>query len=620
MVISHNIQALNTNRIANENINLHAKSTEKVSSGYKMNHVGDNPVGLAMSETMRRQIRGLNQGIENTKAAINFCQVADGALNEVTEMLQRINELAVKAENGTNLDLDRHYLQAEVNQLLTEIDRVADVTTFNEIPIFRGVEKEVIPVPGDSSVIEGDIPFTDFSIADVDLGQSPFGPDSYGNRLNLQAIVNNPNSPVNGQTYDLIFGSGDTSYPSFRLSYKNAENEDIIKFVQLNTLRAVDYQTGVDANGHSQWQRSFEYSYNNEINIRIIQQITAIVPEDPAQEKKYNISYSFANNSNVDVTLDFMFNADTAYNNIDRCEGYFINDGSNNGSRLDKWCMFTNGENWSGSDSIVPETANENIYQNLPNSFSIIDVDSALAFSEKISFVPGSEPNALSIGPYLSVDKWSYYGNYNNDDNYHSHLINTLGNSAIRKDIAFSLFWNQKIDSNASSQISFNYGIISYKNDNNLSNVTINKNPNIIGEQQISHYDQKSLWIQTGSEKGSGLWLEIDEMNTEVLEIAKIDLTTIEGAADANIRVKEALHKLAVGRSKIGAQQNRLEHTVTNEENIVEKVTASESLIRDTDLSAEMVRYSNLSVLLQMGQNMIAQADQRVEKILTILQ
>ncbi|MDE7284223.1 MAG: flagellin, partial [Lachnospiraceae bacterium] len=120
--------------------------------------------------------------------------------------------------------------------------------------------------------------------------------------------------------------------------------------------------------------------------------------------------------------------------------------------------------------------------------------------------------------------------------------------------------------------------------------------------------------------KGSGIWLEIDKMDTEELGIDKLDITTIEGAADANIRVKEALRKLSISRSKIGAQQNRLEHTVNNEENISEQVSAAESRIRDTDLSSEMIRYSNLSILLQMGQSMIAQADQRIEKILTVLQ
>lgn len=612
MIISHNIQAMNTNRLANANINLYGRSLEKVSSGYKINHVGDNPVGLAISETMRRQVRGLNQGVENTKAAINFCQVADGALNEVTEMLQRMNKLAVQAENGTNTLSDRCDIQAEVKQLLMEIDRIADTTAFNEIPVFKGTD-ETIVVPPDDSVVEGDISFSDFTINNVLLGRSPFGPNSGGNYLNLQAIVNNPDSSANGRQYNLIYGSGSTSSSSFRLTYQKADGNTVKTTVNMGSLSPIptEYETGIDNNGYSWWKRNFKYENADGVKIKITQHVTAIIPEDLTQEKKYNISYSFANMSDSqNVTLDFMFHADTAYNNNDICEGYFINDGNGNGSRLDKTCMFTDGGNWSGSDPVIPDgTTNENISSNLPNSFSIIDVDNALPFSEKISFVQGSEPNALSLGYYHSIRDWSYY----------NQLDTNLGQNAIRRDLGFSLFWNQNINSGDATQLSFNYGIISYRDDDNLSNVTINKNPNVIGDKK-PHYITKNLWIQSGYEKGSGLWLEIDEMNTEVLGIDKLDLKTIEGAADANTRVKEALHKLATSRSKIGAQQNRLEHIVANEDNISEQVSGADSLIRDTDLSSEMVRYSNLSILLQMGQNMIAEADQRIQKIWNVLQ
>lgn len=607
MIISHNIQAMNTNRLANTNINLYGRSLEKVSSGSKINHVGDNPVGLAMSETMRRQIRGLNQGVENTKAAVNFCQVADGALSEVSDMLQRLNKLCVQAENGTNTLSDRYDMQAEVKQILAEIDRIADTTAFNEIPVFRGNDTVVV-APGDS-IVEGDIPFTDFTIADVNLGQSPFGPNSGADHLNLQAVVNNPDSPANGNVYSLIYGAGGTSDSSFRLKYQKDDGTDANMIVDMDSLSPIpsEYTTGVDANGNSWWKRNFKYTNDDGIEIKITQQVTAMLPADPAQEKKYNIAYSFENMSaGKDIAVDFMFHCDTAYNNNDICEGYFVRDGSGNGNRLDKTCMFTDGGSWSSS---LIGTATDNITNHLPDSFSIIDVESALAFSEKISFVQGSEPNAVSLGYYSQIDDWLYY----------DRLDTNLGQNALQRDLGFSLFWNQNISSGSTSQWSFNYGIIAYNQDNNLSNVTINKNPNIVGEKR-PHYMTKSLWIQTGYEKGSGLWLEVDEMNTEVLGIDKLDLTTIKGAADANTRVKEALHKLSTSRSKIGSQQNRLEHTVANEENISEQVSGAESLIRDTDLSTEMIRYSNLSILLQMGQNMIAEANQRIEKIWNVLQ
>lgn len=616
MIISHNLQAMNTNRIANTNLNLYGKSLEKVSSGYKINHVGDNPVGIALSEKMRRQIRGLNRGIENTKAGISFCKVADGALNEVAEILQRLNKLSVQSETGTNTLADRQAIQTEVEQLQAEIDRIADTTAFNEIPVFRGTEQIIVPGTG-GSVIEGNIPFTDFTIADVNLGASPFDRYSDADILNLQAIVNNENSDAHGRTYNLIYGSGNTSQSSFRLTYQNADGSTEKRFVNMSELDPLRDEYATDDN--SWWQRSFKYENDEGVIIKVTQKVTAVIPTDPAQEKKYNISYSFANMSeSKNVTLDFMFNADTAYNDIDNCEGYFINDGSGSGSRLDKWSIFTNGNSWSGSDRVVSEgISDENVKSSLPDSFSIIDVDNALAFSEKISFVSGSEPNVLSVGQWSQVHEWDYYDLVNaNNSPYFGEGGQT---STDRADIAFSLFWNQNINSGAISEISFNYGIIAYQNDDNLSDVVINNSPNVIGGHG-PHYGTKSLWIQTGNEKGSGLWLEIDEMNTEVLGIDKLDLTTIKGAAEANILVKDAIQKLSESRSKIGAQQNRLEHTVANEENVSEKVSASESGIRDTDISSEMVRYSNLSILLKMGQAMINEANEKIEKIMTVLQ
>jgi flagellin len=115
-----------------------AKSTEKLSSGYKINRAADDAAGLSISEKMRRQIRGLTQASANAQDGISCVQTAEGALNEVHDMLQRMNELAVKGETGTLTTVDRSYIQAEVKQLMDEIDRVADTTTFNEQNLLDG--------------------------------------------------------------------------------------------------------------------------------------------------------------------------------------------------------------------------------------------------------------------------------------------------------------------------------------------------------------------------------------------------------------------------------------------------------------------------------------------------
>ncbi len=138
MVVQHNLTAMNSNRMLGLTTATQAKSTEKLSSGYKINRAADDAAGLAISEKMRRQVRGLTQASANAQDGVSMVQTAEGALNEVHDMLQRMNELAVKAENGTLMSEDRSYINSEVQQLMSEIDRVASTTTFNEQNLLTG--------------------------------------------------------------------------------------------------------------------------------------------------------------------------------------------------------------------------------------------------------------------------------------------------------------------------------------------------------------------------------------------------------------------------------------------------------------------------------------------------
>ncbi len=138
MVVQHNLRAMNANRMLGITTGVLSKSSEKLSSGYKINRAADDAAGLAISEKMRKQVRGLTQASSNAEDGISAVQTAEGALTEVHDMLQRMNELAVKAANGTNALSDRQTIQDEVTQLLTEIDRVAETTKFNEIYLLKG--------------------------------------------------------------------------------------------------------------------------------------------------------------------------------------------------------------------------------------------------------------------------------------------------------------------------------------------------------------------------------------------------------------------------------------------------------------------------------------------------
>ena len=138
MVVQHNLTAMNSNRMLGVTTSQQAKSAEKLSSGYKINRAADDAAGLSISEKMRKQIRGLTQASTNAQDGISAVQTAEGALTEVHDMLQRMNELAVKSSNGTNSESDRDAIQAEIDQLTTEIDRVSETTKFNETYLLKG--------------------------------------------------------------------------------------------------------------------------------------------------------------------------------------------------------------------------------------------------------------------------------------------------------------------------------------------------------------------------------------------------------------------------------------------------------------------------------------------------
>ena len=138
MVVQHNMQAANTNRQLGITVNASSKATEKLSSGYKINRAADDAAGLAISEKMRSQVRGLSRASTNAQDGISCVQTAEGALNEVHSILQRMNELATQAANDTNTSIDRSALKLEIKELASEIDRISSSTQFNTMDLLDG--------------------------------------------------------------------------------------------------------------------------------------------------------------------------------------------------------------------------------------------------------------------------------------------------------------------------------------------------------------------------------------------------------------------------------------------------------------------------------------------------
>ena len=609
MVVQHNLTALNTSRMLNVTNGRKAKSAEKLSSGYRINRAADDAAGLSISEKMRKQVRGLERGVDNTLDGISLCQVMDGALHEVTSMVQRVSELSIQAANGTNSDSDRAAIQSEVDAIVSEINRIGETTKFNEIYPFKLNSDQISQIQGGlgNTEVEGDIPFSDFKLADMSLGTQPFGNTSTANELALVAIVDKEGSAFDGKTYRMIFGDGSTSYPSFKVDSRDENGNSLASAsVSMNALRSTDYSYDADS---KTWSRTFSYSTGGNIDISIVQ--TVQIEDTSDTEKNYKIAYRFENNvPNTNVDVEFLFHADTAYNNIDSVEGYFID-----GNRVEKTSVYT-----TPGSALTDGQTNSNIYEDttVPSSFSIVDVDNTLAFAEKISFsgTGDSVPKTVSIGMYYENYLWDYYGNG---------LDSYLGQNTKSQDLGFALYYTGEMSTTANSTnnsavtFSFNYGIVATEADTNLNGVVTNKNQTK-APIDYSKPIEAGLWIQSGCEANDGMHITMRVMNADAIGLGKADLSTEKGAEKVIDATKEALRRVSEHRSIIGAQQNRLEHTVANEENIVENTTAAESRIRDTDMAEEMVQLSMTNILAQAGQAMLAQANQSTQGVLSLLQ
>ena len=212
MVVQHNLTAMNSNRMLGLTTASQAKSTEKLSSGYKINRAADDAAGLSISEKMRKQIRGLTQASSNAQDGISAVQTAEGALTEVHDMLQRMNELAVKASNGTNSEDDREYIQNEIDQLTTEIDRVSTTTKFNETYLLQGdTEAKVgttaskVEVAGKNATIAANATVKAGSVELGKVGLSTTGTAKYSTDVDSLkgAILDALNAPASNGTITL---------------------------------------------------------------------------------------------------------------------------------------------------------------------------------------------------------------------------------------------------------------------------------------------------------------------------------------------------------------------------------------------------------------------------------
>ncbi len=259
MVVQHNLAAMNSNRQLGITTGNQAKSSEKLSSGYKINRAADDAAGLAISEKMRKQIRGLNQGAQNLQDGVSLMQIADGALVEVHEMLQRMNELSVKAANDTLQSVDRKYIQQEMNQLKAQISQVGASTTFNERKIFDDMWPGKVHYTKLSEVIKS-------SAADSGKMSEAFQkngrwyPAAY---LDFSKVDESIVEALDGKGF--TFTCAASCSEKFQFQFDTSTDESRIEGSTTYSSGTHEYYIGIKGckNGKDILDRMFDFAYNN---------------------------------------------------------------------------------------------------------------------------------------------------------------------------------------------------------------------------------------------------------------------------------------------------------------------------------------------------------------------
>lgn len=433
-IVTHNMTAMNTNRQLEINAESKKKSTEKLSSGYRINRSADDAAGLTISEKMRWQIRGLNKGSNNAEDGISLIQTAEGALNEVHDVLQRMNELATQAANDTNTETDRDAIQKELNQLKSEINRVSKTTTFNTRTVL--LAKQLIQINADD--------FSSITMDDTFTGM--------GNRGN-----------------GIVYGK------AIDFSNVNLTNKE----------QLINKQFFVSCSDNCNQVFSFKFTDQ--------QSTTATISGRDLTVEIGIKDTSIKNGSDITNAI---------YNEVVANQGAFTPNAWN-----DVLIGHANGLGLSGSSLIFYATHT-------------------------------SPPYAPGMGLIHATDM-------------------------------------------------------------------------VVAEEE--------LHLQISAKPYQEIELGIRTINSATLGIGSLDVSSYESAGESMDAIQNAIDSVSDYRSYLGAMQNRLTHTITNNDNTSENTQSSESLLRDTDMAEELVHNTKFNILEQVGQTLLAHSNQSPEGVLRLI-
>ena len=599
MVVRTNTMALNAYRQLGMNNSAVAKSLEKLSSGFRINRAADDAAGLAISEKMKAQIKGLETASANSQDGISLLQTAEGNLAEVHNMLNRMVELATKSANGTYTSTEREALQDEVDQLLKEIDRISESANFNGAKLLNG------ELAAEQAVTK------------IEVGGNAITKKSAGN----EAIFDTAGSPIaalaanqkDGGTlsYTVSLEDGTSYTVDFTFAKATETATDATKFVAKD---GTEYTVSAKAT-EAELAEAIAAELNK-TDLGKLYTVTGNAKYDTNDIKvdKTNNKGLFAFKANevgtatpaiksVDIHADYAatgnpYTTNTAMNVVRQVEG--MADGIEikasdlvefTGDNLDEAVFTINGHKFvilandmdpnTPADAADPNTNWVNAFNNLPSDVTVLI---------------GGIGGLMTNGGVPSTNAPAAGGDPDEANSNFAQNIKKIS------DVTGLTVTGSINEAGGNTGAAEDEGIRL-----SLSNKSI---------------EGKGLVLQTGdtADDYNKMKINIENMSSEGLKIKGLDITTEANASASIDKVKEAINAVSSQRASLGAFQNRLEYTINNLDVAVENLSAANSRIRDTDMAKEMMNYTKMNVLVQSAQAMLAQANQQPQSVLQLLQ
>ncbi len=619
MRVNYNVSSIIARNAMNNNDKRVAASTKKLSSGYKINSAADNAAGLAIARRMNAQIKSLQEANQSANDGLSALNTADGAMAEIHDILQRMNELAIQSANGTNADSDRTMIQTEIDQLVSEIDRIAKTTEFNSQNLLDGSFALKAYTNIDNvkvmSHTEG------VATGTYVIGQLKYY--HYEDMTTRYSTEETKEKDPDGKVVDIKYELKEEQKTE-KERYEVNNEKDLLKNNLVTSASISMYEKKADGTG--------------------IDQVKAFPDGSKVTVEDGNIVIKAQGDFEMKISVNDRV---PIHNASDKPTTSSISTTAVNKNPGAVDSITTTYKNEATGGTVVTTTSFSSVecYRNI----AVKGDDGKRYTISELNFFK----NVDSAGEELTDPKLDIYTDYKGDkgnslkDDFAKYFKEQNPGCSVSIEgvtwdgtNTFTVTYKTK-DAKTGVETDHTADFELYKDTNEYgaematqktlddylyTKTMTTRTEYTIGSSQpddclkIDVTGMGPMIVQVGANAGQYMELEIPSMSAENLGVDKVDLTTEESARLAIDDVSDAIVQLSAIRSRIGAYSNRLEHTITNLDTTEENITAAYSRIMDVDMATEMTEYSTVQVLVQASTSMLAQANERPQQVLQLLQ